>query len=145
MSMLTQFVHHKQINYIHPNVFMLNSFTSNSTNDVHTINVSIHKSQAITTHPHAPLAFPMFQTVLSEPAAALQTNSSSTVHTDPTCNYHTRLQVHSIDETILPRSKYHTIPPDSKVTLQLQEIIHNNQVQLILTHLYLHKTSLCSR
>lgn len=141
MSTLTQFIHHKQISYVHPNVFVLNSFQSNTANNVHTINVSLNESQSIVTHPHAPLAFPMFQTVLSAPAATLSTNLNSTIMTDPTCNYHTRLQVHSIDESILPRSLYHTIPTNSKVTLQIEEILVNNEVQLMLTNLYLHKES----
>lgn len=138
MSNLTQFMHTTQISYIHPNVFKLNSLSLNKNNSVQTINVSPHKEQWLTTHVHAPLAYPIYKTVLSAQAEALTNNQSSTITTDPRCNYHSELQVYSAKESIIPPSEYHTIPIDSKVTLKLYEYLHNDQVILLLKTLYIH-------
>tara|TARA_B110000503_G_scaffold41693_1_gene68516 strand:- start:93 stop:509 length:417 start_codon:yes stop_codon:yes gene_type:complete len=138
MSKLTQFVHTTQISYIHPNVFNLNSLSLSKDNTVQTINVSLHEEQWLTTHVHAPLAYPMYKKELSAPAEALYKNQNSTVTTDPKCNYHNELQVYSAKHTIIPPSEYHTIPVNSKVTMQIKECLINNEVQLLLTHLYIH-------
>ena len=138
MSKLTQFVHTTQISYIHPNVFNLNSLSLSKDNTVQTINVSLHKEQWLTTHVHAPLAYPRYKLAMSHQAKALTDNQNSTITTDPTCNYHNELQVYSANHTIIPPSEYHTIPLNSKVTMQIKECLINNQVHLLLTHLYIH-------
>jgi len=136
MSKLTQLVHTQQISYIHPNVFSLNSLSLS--NKVLTINVSPHEEQWLTTHVHSHLAYPMYNIVMSEPAKALIHNQSSTVTSDPQCSYHNTLQVYSAKETIIPPSEYHTIPLNSKVTMQINECLLNDQVHLLLTNLYVH-------